>query len=146
MLRGSHPAKVDEKGRLKIPAVFLAVLQESYGPELFVTSLNGDFVRAHPFEEWSKIEERLARLPSSNRLKRKYLNRTNYFGQAVAMDKQGRVLIPALLRESAAMRGEVAVLGCLTYLDVWNHQRFLEEIKKNPITVEDERTLDELGI
>lgn len=146
MLRGSHPAKVDEKGRLKIPAVFLSVLQESYGPELFVTSLNGDFVRVYPFEEWSKIEERLARLPSSNRLKRKYLNRTNYFGQAVAMDKQGRVLIPALLRDSAAMKGEVAVLGCLTYLDVWNHQRFLEEIKKNPITTDDERTLDELGI
>lgn len=146
MLRGSHSAKVDEKGRLKIPAVFLAVLQESYGSELFVTSLNGDFVRIYPFDEWSKIEERLARMPSSNRLKRKYLNRTNYFGQAVSMDKQGRVLMPALLRESAAMKGEVAVLGMLTYMDVWNHQRFLEDIKKNPITVEDERTLDELGI
>lgn len=146
MLRGSHSAKVDEKGRLKIPATFLAVLQESYGQELFVTSLNGDFVRIYPFEEWSKIEERLARLPSSNRLRRKYLNRTNYFGQATSLDKQGRVLIPALLRESAGMKGEVAVLGCLTYLDVWNHQRYQEEIKKNPITVDDERALDELGI
>lgn len=146
MLRGSHTAKVDDKGRLKIPAAFQQVLAESYGAELYVTSLNGDFVRIYPFEEWSKIEERLARLPSSNRLRRKFLNRTNYFGHAVTMDKQGRVLIPALLRESAGMRGEVTVLGELTYLDVWNHQRFLEEIKKNPVTAEDERTLDELGI
>lgn len=146
MLRGNYQAKVDEKGRLKIPAAFLSVLEESYGAEVFVTSLNGDFVRLYPFEEWSKIEERLARLPSSNRLKRKYLNRTNYFGQAVSLDKQGRVLIPAVLRETAGMKGEVDVLGMLTYMDVWNHQRFLEEIKKNPITADDERTLDELGI
>lgn len=146
MLRGSYSAKVDEKGRLKIPATFLGVIQESYGPDIFVTSLNGEFVRMYPFEEWNKIEDRLARLPSSNRLKRKFLNRANYFGQLAAMDKQGRVLIPALLRETAGMRGEVQVLGMLTYLDIWNHQRFLEEIKKNPITAEDERTLDELGI
>ena len=146
MLRGSYSAKVDEKGRLKIPATFLAVIQESFGPDIFVTSLNGEFVRIYPFEEWNKIEDRLARLPSSHRLKRKFLNRTNYFGQLVAMDKQGRLLIPALLRETAGMKGEVQVLGMLTYLDIWNHQRFLEEIKKNPITAEDERTLDELGI
>jgi DNA-binding transcriptional regulator/RsmH inhibitor MraZ len=62
------------------------------------------------------------------------------------MDKQGRVLIPAVLREAAQMRGEVDVLGGLTYLEVWNHQRFVEEIKKNPITPEDEKTLDELGL
>lgn len=146
MLRGSHTAKVDDKGRLKIPAVFQAVLEESYGPELFVTSLAGDFVRIYPFEEWKKIEERLARLPSSNRVKRKFLNRINYYGHVVSMDKQGRVLIPSMLRESAAMKGEVSVLGQLTYLDVWNHQRLLEDLKKNPITTEDERTLDELGI
>jgi len=146
MLRGNYPARVDEKGRLKIPAAFLEALRENYGGEFFVTSLNGEFVRIYPLEEWNRIEERLARVGSTNRTKKKFLNRVNYYGQLAKLDKQGRILIPALLREVAAMRGEVAVLGSLTYLDVWNHQRFLEEIKKTPITAEDEKILDELGV
>lgn len=146
MLRGNYQARVDEKGRLKIPAAFLEVLNENYAGEFFVTSLNGEFVRMWPLEEWSQIEARLARVSSTNRAKKKFLNRVNYYGQQVKVDKQGRLLIPALLRESAGMRGEVDVLGSLTYLDVWNHQRFLEEIKKNPVTPEDEKILDELGV
>jgi len=146
MLRGNYPARVDEKGRLKIPAAFLDVLREKYQGEFFVTSLNGEFVRIYPLEEWNQIEERLARVASTNRTKKKFLNRVNYYGQLAKLDKQGRVLIPALLREVAAMRGEADVLGSLTYLDVWNHQRFLEEIKKSPITPEDEKILDELGV
>lgn len=146
MLRGNYPARVDEKGRLKVPAAFLATLRENYEGEFFVTSLNGEFVRIWPLEEWNRIEERLARVASTNRAKKKFLNRVNYYGQQVKWDKQGRVLIPSILRESAGMRGEVDVLGSLTYLDVWNHQRFLEEIKKNPITPDDEKVLDELGV
>ncbi|MBI4466521.1 MAG: division/cell wall cluster transcriptional repressor MraZ [Acidobacteria bacterium] len=146
MLRGSYAARVDEKGRLKIPAAFLAPLRENYSGQFFVTSLTGQFARIYPLEEWNQIEERLARVSSTNRAKKKFLNLVNYYGQVVSMDKQGRVLIPAVLRESAAMKGEVAVLGSLTYLDVWNNQRFLEEIRKNPITQDDEKTLDDLGV
>jgi MraZ protein len=146
MLRGNYPAKVDEKGRLKIPALFLKAMKGEYSGQFYVTSLNGDFVRIYPYEVWSRVEAKVAQLGSFNKTKRKFLNRANYFGQLVTMDKQGRVLIPAVLREAAQMRGEVDVLGGLTYLEVWNHQRFVEEIKKNPITPEDEKTLDELGL
>lgn len=146
MLRGSHPARVDDKGRLKIPAAFLAPLRENYGGQFFVTSLNGLSVRIYPLEVWGRIEERLAQVGSTSRAKKKFLNTVNYYGQVVTMDKQGRVLVPAVLRESAAMKGEVAVLGSLTYLDVWNHQRFLEEIRKNPLTADDEKILDDLGV
>ena len=145
MLRGNYPAKMDEKGRLKIPAAFLEALKE-YGLQFYVTSENGDYVRIYPMKVWSEIEERLARLSSHNRTKQKFLTRTNYFGQAVEMDRQGRVLIPPVLREAAQMKGEVDVLGNLNYLEVWNHARFLENLNKNPITPEDEKTLDELGI
>lgn len=146
MLRGSYPARVDEKGRLKIPAAFLAELREAYGEEFFVTSHNGQFARIYPLPVWTRIEKRLAEVSSTNRAKKKFLNLVNYYGQAVTLDNQGRLLIPALLRESAAMRGEVKVLGSLTYLDVWNHQRFLEDLRKNPITSDDEKILDELGV
>ncbi len=146
MLRGNYLATVDAKGRLKIPAVFRAAILEDYSSEFYVTSLNGDFVRIYPMSEWAKIEEKLARLPSFNATKKKFLNRTNYFGQVVEMDPHGRVLIPPHLRDSAQMRKEVAVLGQLTYLDVWNNERFISDIKSNPLTEEDEKILDDLGI
>ncbi len=145
MLRGNFPATVDEKGRVKIPADFLAELRK-YGKQFYVTSENGDFARIYPMKAWNEIEKRLAKLSSHNRAKQKFLNRTNYYGQAVELDGQGRLLIPALLREAAGMKGEVDVMGQLTYLQVWNHARFLEHMKTNPITTDDEQALDGLGI
>ena len=146
MLRGNYPARVDEKGRLKIPASFLSVIKENFGEEFFVTSLTGHNVRVWPLQVWREIEERLSGVGSSNLPKKKLLNIVNYYGQVVKLDKQGRVLIPPILRETAAMRGEVAVLGHLNFLEVWNHQRFLEEIQKNPLTKEDYETLDDIGV
>ncbi|HZP31780.1 MAG TPA: hypothetical protein VFB23_00355 [Candidatus Acidoferrales bacterium] len=145
MLRGNYPAKVDEKGRVKIPAAFLEELRE-YGNKFYVTSENGDYVRVYPMKIWNEIEEKLARLSSHNKTKQKFLTRTNYYGQVVELDGQGRILVPSILRESAQMRGDVDVLGNLTYLQVWNHTRFLDSMKGNPITDEDEKILDELGI
>jgi MraZ protein len=145
VLRGNYPAKVDEKGRVKIPAAYLEELRE-YGNKFYVTSENGDYVRVYPMKIWNEIEEKLARLSSHNRTKQKFLTRTNYYGQVVELDGQGRILIPGILRESAQMRGDVDVLGNLTYLQVWNHTRFLDNMKANAITEEDEKTLDELGI
>jgi|SRR3972149_440411 len=145
MLRGNHLATVDEKGRVKIPAAFLASLRE-YGNRFFVTSENGDRVRIYPMKFWNEIEEKLARLSSHNKTKQKFLMRANYYGQVVELDGQGRILIQPILREAAQMKGDVDVLGYLNYLEVWNHARFLETLNKSPITEDDEQTLNELGI
>src|ERR1700716_1697584 len=99
-LRGNCPAKVDEKGRLKIPAVFLDALKE-YGSKFYITSPTGETARIYPMKVWSEIEDKLAAAPSSNRAKQKFLRRTSYFGQPVEMDAQGRVLLPPVLREAA---------------------------------------------
>jgi len=61
------------------------------------------------------------------------------------MDGQGRILIPSILRDSAEMKGEVDVQGNLTYLQVWNHARFLEQLNRSPVTAEDIKAFDELG-
>src|ERR1700674_559870 len=118
MFRGNHPTRVDEKGRLKVPSEFKRVIDEKYGTQFYITSLDGRVAQVYPFEEWQRIEEKLARLSNFNPTKKKFLNRTNYYGQAVEMDGQGRRLFPGLLRESAAIKGEVAVVGNLTYLEV----------------------------
>jgi transcriptional regulator MraZ len=145
MLRGNYLATVDEKGRMKIPADFLAELRRM-GSRFYVTSAAGDHAEIYPMKVWVEIEKKLAKLSSHNRAKQKFLARTNYYGQVVEVDGQGRILIPPVLRESAEMKGEVNVQGQLTYLVVWNHARFLEQLNRNPITAEDEKTLDELGI
>lgn len=146
MFRGNHPTRVDEKGRLKVPAEFKRVVDERYGQRFYITSVDGQRAQMYPFEEWERIEEKLARLSNFNPTKRKLLNRTNYYGQVVEMDNQGRLLLPALLREAAQLRGEVAVLGNLTYLEVRNMAAFRKELEETPFTAEDEKTLDELGI
>jgi len=146
MLRGNYPATVDGKGRLKIPTGFKTYLDENFGQDFYLTSLDGQFVRVYPFSVWRGIEDKLAALPSMNKLKKKFLDRTNYWGQWGRMDGQGRVLIPTQLRESAAMHGEVAVLGYLNYLDVWNAERFRDSLEHDPFTSEDLEGLGNLGI
>ena len=145
MLRGNYLATVDEKGRVKIPADFLADLRKT-GTKFYVTSSSGQYARIYPMKAWEEIEKKLAKLSSHNQAKQKFLASANYYGQAVEVDGQGRILIPPVLRESAEMKGEVDVQGQLTYLEVWNHARFLEQLNRNPITAEDEKALDELGI
>ena len=146
MLRGNHPARIDDKGRLKIPEGFRSVVESRYGPELFVTSVTGEYVRLYPMAVWQEVERRLADVPSSNPSKQRFLDRVSFFGQVAALDKQGRVVIPQLLRESAAMAGEVSVLGLQNHLAVWNQKRLDERFKKEPFTEEDGRVLSEYGI
>jgi MraZ protein len=146
MFRGNHPTRVDEKGRLKVPAEFKRLIDEKYGTQFYITSVDGKVAQVYPFEEWQRIEEKLARLSNFNPTKKKFLNRTNYYGQLVEIDGQGRLLLPALLRESAGIKGEVAVVGNLTYLEVQDMEQYRKDIEDNPFTGEDEKTLDELGI
>jgi MraZ protein len=145
MLRGNYLATVDEKGRLKIPADFLADLRKS-GTKFYVTSTKGDRAYIYPLKAWEEKERKLAKLSTHNAAKQKFLSRTNYYGQVVEVDGSGRILIPPVLRESAEMKGEVDVQGQLTYLEVWNHSRFLDQMNRNPMTAEDEKALDDLGI
>ncbi|MGH9533310.1 MAG: division/cell wall cluster transcriptional repressor MraZ [Terriglobales bacterium] len=147
MLRGNYPARVDEKGRLKIPNEFRAYLEQAFpGAKFYITSFDGQSARVYPMGEWERIEERLAALPTMAPVKQKLLSRTNYYGQLVEMDAQGRLLMPPILRESAQMRGDVAVLGYLRHLEVWNTERLVNEMKANPFTDADKQTLADLGI
>jgi MraZ protein len=146
VLRGNAPAKIDDKGRLKVPNAFRALILEEYGRELFVTSVSGDSVRLYPMTVWLEIERKLAEMPTTHPARTKFLDRVNFYGQLSEVDPQGRVLIQPLLRESAQMSGEVDVLGQQNYLEVWNHDRFLARLHREPFTDADARALSEFGI
>lgn len=143
MLRGNYLATVDDKGRVKIPSDFLAELRKM-GSKFYVTSATGEAAQIYPMKAWEEIENRLAKLSAHHAAKVKFLARTGYYGQVVEVDGQGRILIPPVLREAAQMKGEVDVAGRLSFLEIWNHQRFLDQhINHNQITAEE---LEQLGI
>ncbi len=146
MLRGNYTARVDEKGRLKVPTAFRRHVEEKYGLGFYVTSITGEQVRIYSIHEWEIIEQRLALLPSMDPARRKFLDRANYYGQEAEMDPQGRLLIHPLLRRSAGVMGDVAVLGCLTYLEVWDLERFQQRLIDDPYTEDDEAAIARLGI
>jgi MraZ protein len=146
VLRGNSPARIDDKGRLKVPNGFRAAIQDTHGRELFVTSLTGDSVRIYPMPVWLEIERKLAQMPSTHPSRQKFLDRVNFFGQVAELDPQGRVLIQPRLRDTALMIGEVDVLGQQNFLEVWNHDRFLARLAGEPFSDADARALSEFGI
>lgn len=146
MFRGNAPARIDDKGRLKIPSSFRSLLEGKYGRELYLTSLSGEFVRIYPMPVWLEIEQKLGAMPSTNPSRLRFLDRVNYYGQEAGLDAQGRVIIPLRLREAATMAGDVDVLGQVNCLDVWNHDRFLIKLQREAYTDDDARALSEFGI
>ena len=147
MLRGSYSARIDDKGRLKIPNAFKAFVENQHGAKgVYVTSLTGNSVRIYPMTVWIAVEERLARIPSTHPARVNFLDRVNFYGQVTEFDVQGRVLIPARLRDAAGMVGDVDVLGQVEFLEVWNHERFLTKLHSEPFTDDDARALAEHGI
>ncbi len=146
MFRGSAPTKIDDKGRLKVPTGFRRELEERYGRDVFITSVMGDAALVYPLDVWKGVEERLAKLPSTDRTRRRYLERVSYFGQQAQLDAQGRVLVPQILRDRAAMAGEVIVSGRLDHLEVWNHERLTKRFDDQPFTDDDFEYLSERDI
>ena len=146
MFRGNEQARIDDKGRLKVPNVFRTLLESKYGRELFLTSLTGEYVRLYPMPVWIDLEDKLGKTPSTHPSRLRFLDRVNFFGQAVELDTQGRVLIPARLRETAAASGDVDVLGQYNYLDVWNHDRLQTRLLRDPYTDDDAKALSEFGV
>ncbi len=117
---GHAPAKVDDKGRLKIPAEFRKIIEQN--------------------------QARLAKVPSASQPKKKLLERLNYFGSTGTMDGQGRVLIPAILRRDAAIADDVVVIGSDDHLIVWNEERIQRRLAENPLTDEDYKELELHGV
>jgi MraZ protein len=145
MLRGNALAKVDDKGRLKLPSVYRSVIEPRYGKEFFVTSFRGDCAHVFPMEVYATFEQRLVDASQVEPLVNRLRNAVNYYGQTAIMDAQGRILIHPLLREKAGIDGEVAVLGQQNVLVIWNRRAFEERLEKEPLTDDELRGLAALG-
>lgn len=142
--RGSAPARLDEKGRLKVPTLFRQQIEEAFGPELFVTSLHGREVLLYPIAVWRALEEKLAGLAAIHRAKNKFLERVNYFGQNGSLDGQGRVLVPQILRDTAKLPPDVVVTGNIDHLVVSDRAGLASRLAGEDFTDQDYDELSRL--
>ena len=142
--RGSAPARLDEKGRLKVPSLFRQQIEEAFGAEMFVTSLHGREVLLYPLTVWRGLEEKLATLPAIHRAKAKFLERVNYYGQETSLDSQGRVLIPQILRDAAKLPPDVVVTGSIDFLIVSDRGALASRLEREEFGPEDYDELSKL--
>jgi MraZ protein len=139
MLRGSQTTRIDEKGRLKIPAGFRRHIEEQFGSGVYITSLDGMSALVYPMKVWEEIEAKLAGVPDSEPAKEKFLDLTSYYGLEGEIDGQGRILIHPRLRDSARITGEVDVTGKQKILQIRPLDSMKEHISNNPWTLEDKQ-------
>src|SRR5581483_6294139 len=114
--------------------------------ECFITSTDGERAAIYPMPVWYDFQGRLSKVPSTSMAKTKLLERVNYYGQAAAIDAQGRVLVPSILREVAEIADDVVVLGNTDHLIVWNEERIQKRLSANPLTPEEMKELELHGV
>lgn len=145
MFRGNHPAKVDEKGRLKLPAAFKSLVDAASVTQFYVTSVDGESAQVWPLPEWEKRERELGLASGFEPAVKKYLAVTSYYGQQVEMDAQARILLPQILRSKAGLDDEEAVvLGMGQYLELHNRKRFEARTETEKLTEADLARLAQL--
>jgi MraZ protein len=141
MFRGNHPAKVDEKGRLKLPAAFKQLLDAQHVAQFYITSPDGTKAEIWPLPVWEKLETKLGEHSTMNDAVEKYLSMTGYYGHQVEMDIQARVLLPQILRGKARLDAEVVVMGKIDHLEVHNQAMFEANLPANTLTPDDRQAV-----
>ncbi|OGP30871.1 MAG: division/cell wall cluster transcriptional repressor MraZ [Deltaproteobacteria bacterium GWA2_57_13] len=125
MFRGSFQHTIDSKGRLSIPAKFREMLLEKGDERIVMTNFVVDGARCldvYPLDEWVRFEEEIRKKPKFER--RMILFQNYYLGGACecVVDKQGRILIPPLLRQYANLKRDVVLVSALEKFRVWNQE------------------------
>jgi MraZ protein len=137
-LIGSYTARLDASGRIKIPEKFRETIEAVYGKEIFITSLSDESVQIYPLSVW----EEMTGIASEGAVHlrpdvRKFMLRVNRKGSRHEIDSKGRVLISQVLREKAALKEEVEVIGLSNHLEVWNRDALDGTLEQSPLTNED---------
>jgi MraZ protein len=128
--RGRSANRIDDKGRLRVPKKYREVLQKNYSDSLVVTTMNECLV-AYPPEKWEDIEEKALDLSQVKPEHRQFMRQFISSAEECEFDKQGRILIPPLLRESAGLKqGEVLLAGMLTNFEIWDMEAWKENMER----------------
>ncbi|MCI5492902.1 MAG: division/cell wall cluster transcriptional repressor MraZ [Lachnospiraceae bacterium] len=122
MFMGEYNHTLDAKGRLIVPSKF----REQLGDEFVVTKGLDGCLFVYPNEEWQNIEEKFRNIPLTTKDARKF-SRFFFAGAASCeVDKQGRILLPTVLREFADLQKDVVSVGVLNRIEIWSKDRWTE--------------------
>ena len=120
MFMGEYNHTIDTKGRLIIPSKF----RETLGDEFVVTKGLDGCLFVYDNSEWRSFEDKLKSLPLTNKDARQFVRFFLAGAAAVEVDKQGRILIPAVLREFAGLEKEVVLVGVASRVEIWSKSKW----------------------
>jgi len=135
MFMGQYNQKVDIKGRAIVPAKF----RDELGDQFVITKGLDECIFGFPLEKWEELAEKLSSLSITDKKVRKFIRFFLAGAATLETDKQGRVLLPAALREFASLDSEVIWIGAGSRLEIWNPNKLIEN------TEFDEDDMDELA-
>ena len=125
LFSGKYYYTVDPKGRIIIPAPFREIISSNYSTKLYIT--NDPFERClsiYPLEEWNKLQDTVRTKPKSDKAIKYFRRRVIASAIEIEIDKQGRVLIPAALREDARINSDVVIVGQLESIEIWDREEW----------------------
>ncbi|MBE5897169.1 MAG: division/cell wall cluster transcriptional repressor MraZ [Lachnospiraceae bacterium] len=122
MFMGEYNHTVDAKGRMIMPAKF----REQLGEQFVVTKGVDGCLYVYSSEEWGRIEEKFREVNLTTKDARKFM-RFFFAGAATCdVDKQGRILIPPVLRNFAGLEKDVVLVGVMTKIEIWDKTKYEE--------------------
>lgn len=143
MFIGEYQHTIDSKGRIIIPSKF----REELGDEFVITKGLDNCLFVYPKDEWEILEDKLKKLPLTNKNARAFV-RFFFSGASESnLDKQGRVLIPANLREHSRIEKDAVIIGVSTRLEIWSREEWEGYIDEDNLSYDSiAETMAELGI
>ncbi len=146
---GNPKTKLDERGRLKMPAEFKSFIERKYGKgfsAFYITSMDGESAEIYPLPEWLERQKKVFAMPQSNPARKMLLTRYNLYGDRADMDPQGRMQIPEELRTKADLSGEVKVSGEGNLLRVTSLKSLRQSVDGSEMTPDLLDSLSEYGL
>ena len=127
MLLGTHTPKLDEKGRIFLPSRFRDELADG----LVVTRGQERCLYVFSAKEFKNVHERIAQAPVTSKEARRYLRVFLSGASDETPDKQGRVLLPQILRDYAGLSKELVIIGVGSRAEIWDAASWNDYLAKN---------------
>ena len=127
MFMGEYQHALDAKNRMIVPSK----LRDELGLKFVITKGLDGCLYAYPIEEWKMLEEKLKKLPLTNKNARAFVRFFFSGATEIEMDKQGRGLIPQNLKEYAGIEKEIVSIGALTRVEIWSKEKWQQYNESN---------------
>lgn len=145
MFLGTYEYTLDDKGRLSVPSRFREILAEKQIPEkLIITQGLDACLFGYPLDEWKIFEEKIIHRPLNRGDDRYFVRRLLAGAVECPLDKQGRIVLPAALRQYAGLTRDVVIVGVSNRFEIWSPEKWQEYLRKGKSLEEIAENLQEL--